>query len=367
MEYISNFFAGYDLLYLAVILGIVLPALYKDILCHDSFNMTPQQQIADSFKWTGIWVLLALCLGVVTYFMKGAETAVQYIVGYGLEKSLAADNMFALMAIASAFGLMATGREVSHYKVLHYGIIGTIILSMLFLGTGAFLVGLPTTTIPAIDLGFISIPETEFSIPFMIFGLFILFSAYGIAQEAFGDEDDEDEVDYTQKWYVRATRKLFPVEPSIDSGKFFIQKRRDVRSSGTITYITPLFLALVCMEFANIGFSFDSMPVIVSVVDDKTVQLAAVLLAACGLRALYFALAAGKQIWCHLDKAVVVLLVWIGAKIIAESVGIHLIAKGMEGSFINLGVVLGILGLGIAASYVWPTEEEEDDSSTAGV
>jgi hypothetical protein len=182
-DYITQFFAGYDLLYLAVVLGIVLPALYKDILCHDSFNMTPTQQIADSFKWTGIWICLAMGLGIVTYFMKGAETALQYVVGYGLEKSLAADNMFALMAIASAFGLMATGREVMHYKVLHYGIIGTIILSMLFLGTGAFLVGLPTTTIPAVDLGFISIPTTEFSIPFLVFGMFILFSAYGIAQK----------------------------------------------------------------------------------------------------------------------------------------------------------------------------------------
>ena len=348
LSYCTEFFAGYDLVYLGIVMAIILPALWKDIMCHESFNMTPQEQVKDSLKWTGIWVTLAFILAGITWALKGGEVALQYLVGYGLEKSLAADNMFALMAIASSFGLMVAGREALHYKVLHWGIIGTIILSILFLGTGAFLVGLPYTVINSLHIAI--------SFPFLIFGSFILWSAYGIAKEEFGSnsDDDDDDIDYTDHWSVRVVQKIFPVYPSIESGKFFV--RRSVANSrrGKVLFVTPLFLCLVCMEFANIGFSFDSMPVIVSVVDDVTVQLAAVLMATCGLRALYFALAAGKEIFHHLGKSIVVLLVWIGIKIISEAFGVHLLPDGTYGSLMNLAIVVGILSAGIVASYKFP-------------
>ena len=78
---------------------------------------------------------------------------------------------------------------------------------------------------------------------------------------------------------------------------------------------TPLFLALVVINIADIVFAVDSVPAIFAITTDTFVVYTANIMAILGLRALYFALAAMVHRFHYLKYALALVLVFIGGKI----------------------------------------------------
>jgi tellurite resistance protein TerC len=72
---------------------------------------------------------------------------------------------------------------------------------------------------------------------------------------------------------------------------------------------------------------------------------------------MYFLLAAAKRFLCHLEKAVIGILFFIGTKLIVGFFGFHISPN------ISLGIVLGSLSLGIIASYIFPETEDATQTS----
>jgi tellurite resistance protein TerC len=259
------------------------------------------QQIAmsDAAMWSVVWVLCAVAFGAYIYLERDFENASLYFTGYVLEKALAVDNLFAFYLIFKSFGLTLERNQHLQHRILYWGILGAIVLRVLFLGAGALIVNMS----PYVLIAFAAV---------------VLWTVWKMWKSG----DDDEEVDYTKHWSVNAVKRFAKVNPSIDSHRFF--------SHG----VTPLFLCLVCIEVCDMIFAFDSMPVIIAVVRDPYLMITASLWAAAGLRSLYFLLVAAQNKFWALDKAVMILLVFVSLKLIGAAFDFHL------PNSISLGIVV---------------------------
>ena len=188
----------------------------------------------------------------------------------------------------------------------------------------------------------------------MLFGLIVAWSALAIIK---GGDDEEDEVDYSKHWATRLVGKILPVHPALDGEKFITIKNG-------IKYATPALLCVFVVEFTDVIFSFDSVPAVIGVTQEPLLVYSAMLFAILGLRALFFVLSVAVKYLVHLEKAVAVVLVFVGAKLMYHPFGEALHAKWAFmphdiSANVSLYIVLGTLALGVLASLVFPEKEDE--------
>jgi tellurite resistance protein TerC len=120
------------------------------------------------------------------------------------------------------------------------------------------------------------------------------------------------------------------------------------------TFMTPLFVALVLIEIADVIFAVDSVPAIFLITTDPFIVYTSNIFAILGLRALYFALAAMVHRFAYLKYALSVLLIFIGSKIfIAWAMGWEKFPPVW-----GLGITLAILSAGIVFS-LWKTKDQQ--------
>lgn len=273
---------------------------------------------ADALKWSIIWILCALGFGGYIWASQGAEHASLYLSGYLLEKALAVDNLFAFFLIFASFGLTLPNTQHFQHKILYWGILGAIGFRCLFLGAGAAIVNFS----PYVLVAFAGI---------------ILWTVWKMWQS----ENSDEEVDYTKHWSVRLVQRFCKVNPSIDSGKFFVNG------------VTPLFLCLVCVEVCDVVFAFDSMPTIIAVVKDPYLMITSSLWAAAGLRSLYFLLIAAQNKFWALPRAIMILLVVVAAKLCANAFDMHI------PNSISLSIIATLLAGGVIYSLMVKNPEED--------
>ena len=260
----------------------------------------------DAAMWSLVWVLCSAGFAGFIWWERGGEAASLYTTGYVLEKALAVDNLFAFYLIFKSFGLTVPENQHFQHRILYWGILGAIIFRVIFLGVGAFIVNLSPYVLIA-------------------FALVVLWTVWKMWQS----NDDDEEVDYTKHWSVLTVQKIAKTTPTIESGRFF--------SNG----VTPLFLCLICIEVCDVIFAFDSMPVIVAVVRDPYLMITSSLWAAAGLRSLYFLLVAAQNLFWALDKAVMILLVFVSGKLIGSAFGYHL-PNAVSLSIVALVLISGV-------------------------
>ena len=100
-------------------------------------------------------------------------------------------------------------------------------------------------------------------------------------------------------------------------------------------------------------FAFDSIPAVIAITGKPFLVYTSNIFAILGLRSLYFLLSAAKRFLCHLEKAVVVVLAFIGGKLLLDTAGIYHIPP-----LVSLAVVLGFLAIGVMASLIFPEKKE---------
>ena len=315
-------FSGITLLQVSAFLIPFILAIWVDLRAHSSGQAVTMR---DAAIWSCIWIFCAFLFGLFVWWDRGAESASLYATGYVLEKALAVDNLFAFFLIFKSFGLTLEENQPLQHRILYWGILGAIVFRIIFLGAGALIVNLSPYVLIA-------------------FALVVLWTVYKMWTSA----DEDEEVDYTNHWSVTMVKKFATVNPSIESRRFF--------SNGA----TPLFLCLVCIEVCDVIFAFDSMPVIVAVVSDPYLMITSSLWAAAGLRSLYFLLIAAQNKFWALEKAVMLLLVFVSVKLIGSGlkntpVGFHL------PNVVSLSIVLLILAGGIIWSLKFPKSEDEEE------
>jgi tellurite resistance protein TerC len=246
----------------------------------------------------------------------------EYLTGFLVEKSLAMDNVFVIALIFTYFAIP----RVYQHRVLFWGILGVIVLRAIMIGLGAALV-------------------TQFSWILYVFGAFLVIT--GIKMLVIADNMPKIE----DNPVLRFMKRRFNVTNELHGEKFFV-RQPDPKTGKVVTFLTPLFLALVLIEIADLIFAVDSVPAIFAITQDPFIVYTSNIFAILGLRALYFALAAAIHRFTYLKYALALVLVFIGCKIFA----VGLIGK--LPAWISLSVTFGLLVGGVIYSLMRTRREE---------
>ncbi|MDR0565150.1 MAG: TerC family protein [Azoarcus sp.] len=324
-----------------IFLGVIAVSVYLDLFAH---KHSTEITLGDAAKWSIFWITLAIAFYGYLWWRFDKKWADLYLTGYALEKALSVDNLIVFMAIFSSFSI----KGILQHRILYYGIIGALVFRAIFVLIGSAL--------------FQASPFVGF-----IFAAFIFWSAVKMLQQS---DEEEDIEDYSNHWSVKLTGKLMPIYTKLHLERFFVRDSQLFANGQTdlasvtrkgVLYATPAFLCLMAIETSDIAFAFDSVPAVISITQEPLLVYAAMIFAILGLRSLYFVLAALTRYLVHLEKAVIILLFFIGAKMAGQS--LEHVTNGQFGFHIphnwSLAIVLGMLAAGVIASFLFPKKENE--------
>lgn len=321
---------------------LAVAALLIDLFAHRSDKPIG---LKSAVLWSIFWVAISLGFAVFLYIHHNAEVATLFITGYALEKVLSVDNLFVIMAIFAWFKIPENYR----HRILYLGVIGAIIFRGVFVAIGTGLLALG----PWVEIAF---------------AVIVAWTAIMMLKSK---DDDEEIVDYSGHLANRIVRRFFPVYPKIVGHQFFISSKQVSEElakpenknftfnvkKGAI-YATPLLLCVAVIELSDVMFAFDSVPAIIAVSREPLIVYSAMMFAILGLRTLYFVLEALRQYLIHLEKAVIVLLFFIAFKLGLNATN-HIWHFGYEIEPVtSLYVVLGVLAVGILASFIFPEKKQ---------
>ncbi len=274
--------------------------------------------VAESLKLSAFYIAVAVVFGAWVWWSMGPTSGMQYFTGYALEKALSIDNVFVISII---FGYFAIPPRYQ-YRALLWGILAVLVMRGIMIALGAALV-------------------QEYEWVLYIFGAFLI--ATGVKMLVM----KEQEQDVSKNPVVRFLSKRMRITDALHGERFFV-RQPDPATGKIVRFATPLFLALVMINIADLVFAVDSVPAIFAITTDTFIVYTANIMAILGLRALYFALAALVHRFEYLKYALAIVLVFIGAKIFWNQI------IGKVDPAISLGVTLSIIAAGILFS-LWKT------------
>ncbi|HTV57446.1 MAG TPA: TerC family protein [Verrucomicrobiae bacterium] len=268
-------------------------------------------ELKEALLETAAWIGAALAFNACIYFWYGPATAVEFLTGYLIEKALSVDNIFVILVIFQAFRIPA---KLQH-RVLYYGVLGALVMRGIFVAAGVKLLD-------------------AFHPVLYVFGAILL--AAGIRMIFPQRRNSRMETN----WAVKIAGKFLPSSEDFHDEKFLV--RREGK-----WVATPLFLALVTVEAADIFFAVDSVPAVLAITRNAFIVFSSNAFAILGMRALYFALAGLLPKFRFLHQGLALLLIVVGVKMILNQwVEIPDMA--------SLGIVAGVLGATVGASMIWP-------------
>ncbi len=349
-------FAGLILVLLALDLGV--------------FNRKAHVvSVREALGWSAFWIALGLSFAVFIYvayenhwmglglspdlmagasrmvegvgevFNDGPSATMKYLTGYIVEKSLSVDNIFVISMIFSFLAVPA----IYQHRVLFWGIIGALVMRGVMIAVGAALIA-------------------EFTWVIYVFGVFLVITGIKMLVLKGGNDDPNASM------IVRLTRRLFPITQRYHGQHFFVRagsawsrepstpgerpETDDVVAAAPAgkALATPLFLALIMVEFTDVIFAVDSIPAIFAITADPFLVFTSNVFAILGLRSLYFALAGMIEKFRYLKVSLALVLTLVGIKMLT-----HGWLKAMLGAHFNLyvlGMVLAILAAGVVASLL---------------
>jgi tellurite resistance protein TerC len=302
-------------------IGIVVALLAFDL---GILNKTDHEiGVAESLKLSALYISLGVAFGGFVWWQFNAQSAAEYMTAFVVEKTLALDNVF---VIALIFSYFAVPRAYQH-RVLFWGILGVIVLRGIMIGLGATLVA-------------------QYGWVLYIFAAFLIFTGLKMLVT------DEKEMDLNTNPVLRFMRKRFRVTEALHGSAFFVTAP-DTKTGRPVRWMTPLFLALVLIEIADLVFAVDSVPAVFAITTDPYIVYTSNIFAILGLRALYFALAAVLHRFHYLKYALAILLVFIGSKIfVADAMGWEKFPAAW-----SLGITFAILAAGVVYS-LWRSRGE---------
>ena len=272
----------------------------------------------EALGWTLVWVTLAVVFGIAIALVRGEETAIAYFTGYVIEYSLSVDNVFVFTLIFAAF---AVPRQLQH-RVLFWGIVGALVMRLIMIVAGASLI-------------------VQYHWVLYVFGAFLVFTGARMLY-ARGEHKAHPE----NNVLVRFARRHVRITDDFHGQSFFARTSVGVAA-------TPLFLALLVVEFSDLIFAIDSIPAIFAVTTDPFVVFTSNAFAILGLRSLYFLLADAAARFRYLQVGLALILVFVGLKLLATD-----ILK--IPSLVSLAVVVSILALAIGISLLRPAQRMAD-------
>lgn len=275
--------------------------------------------------WSVVFVILALAFNFGFYQYSLAKfgdatawtLAMEFLTGYVIEYSLSIDNIFIFVLV---FGYFSIPLKYQH-RVLFFGILGALFFRAIFIALGSALM--------------------QFHWVIYLFGGFLIVTGIKMVFSS------EQEIKPEKNLLVRLLKKFMPVSNELD-GRNFFTKINGVR------HATPLFVALIFLEFTDVIFAVDSVPAIFAVTKEPLIVFTSNIFAILGLRSMYFMLAGAVDKFYLLKYGLAVVLVFVGLKMVWLN-------DAFGGKFPitwSLGFILGTIIVSILISLMFPKGEK---------
>jgi len=257
------------------------------------------------------WITLSILFNVFIFYTRGETAAIEYFGGYIVEMSLSLDNLFLFLMVFSSFKI----REEYQEKVLLYGVMGAMILRLIFILLGVAMI-------------------SKFSFLLSIFGVILLLSGFKMLFK------ENDNIQFHDNFAIKLLRKIIPVTNVLYGQKFFVKQNK-------IIYATPLFAALIIIEFSDIIFAIDSIPAIFSITTNTFIVYTSNIFAILGLRSMYYILQKMNNMFKFMKYGVGCILIFTGLKLV-------LLFWNIEISVTNsVLIIISILLSSILISSIW--------------
>lgn len=298
------------------LLGSLFAILILGFLAADLgfFNRRAHKITIKAALWqSAFWVAISLAFAVLVYFTQSPDKSYQFLSAYLTEKILSVDNLFVILLVFGYFQL----EERYHHKVLFWGILGAIVMRAIFIGAGALLIA-------------------KFHWILYVFGAILVYSGIKLLTQ-----DDNKHIDFEKNAVIKFARKYLPISTEPHAGHF-------VRRENGKFMFTSLFLVVLVVEATDLIFAVDSIPAAFAISQDPFIVYTSNIFAIMGLRAMFFLLEGVMHKFHHLSKALSLILVFIGAKMLAGIVGFHL------NSLVSFAIIITALTVSIVASLAFP-------------
>ena len=236
----------------AAFLAFVVAMLVLDLFV--LHRRAHEVSLREAAAWSAVWLIVGLGFGGLVWAWAGSGGAQAYLASYLIERSLSVDNIFVFAAIFSALAIPARYQ----HRVLMLGIIGALLMRAAFIAAG---IGLIDAIHPVI----------------YVFGAILLVAAASMLRGDSHAAPREPRV-------LRVVRRVLPVDTRLHGQRFV------VRDGGRLL-ATPLLVALLVVETADVIFAVDSIPAVLAVTTDPFIVYTSNVFALLGMRALYFLLA----------------------------------------------------------------------------
>jgi tellurite resistance protein TerC len=263
----------------------------------------------EALLWSFAWIALAVAFGLVQLHFYGRQPALEFFTGYVIEKALSVDNLFVFLVVFRVFAV----KDEYQQRVLGYGILGALILRGAMIATGAALIA-------------------RFSWIMYVFGAFIVLVGAHMLVARHAESNPE------KNFLVRYFSKHLRLTKEYRGANFFVRENDQI-------FATPLFLVLLVVEITDVTFAVDSIPAVFGITRDPFIVFTSNVFAILGLRALYFLLAAVLEKLEYLKVGLALVLIFVGAKMIAEpwlKISVEL----------SLAIVIGMLLLTVIFSLL---------------
>lgn len=288
-------FSQYWWFYLAFTL-FVLTVLLLDLGVFNKKNS--EMTFKKASLWTVFWIGLALVFNYLFYLYAlwkfplderlmqipnfdavamAKQSALEFLTGFVVEKSLAIDNIFVFIVVFAYFGIPAKYQ----HRVLFYGILGALFFRAIFIALGSVLM--------------------EYHVVIIIFGVFLILTGIKMLFAP------EKPLDPEKNPIIKLLRKFVKISPKIEGNNLWIKENG-------AWVATPLFVALVFIEFTDIIFAIDSVPAIFALTKEPLIVYTSNIFAILGLRSMYFMLAGVMDKFWLLKYGLGFVLIFVGIK-----------------------------------------------------
>lgn len=268
-----------------------------------------KDSLAESAAWSGLWVGISIAFGLGVFYMQGRQPGLEFFTGYLIEKALSVDNLFVFLLVFQTFSV----EEDLQHRVLAWGLIGALVMRGIMIALGATLL-------------------SHFSWVLYVFGAFLLYAGAHMLLSKGKELHPE-----RSRLFLWAQRAI-PLSADKNTQRLFL--RVDGR-----WLATRLFLVLLVVELADVTFALDSIPAVFGITRDPFIVYSSNVLAILGLRSLYFLLAGVLPYFRFLTVGLSVILMFVGAKMLAER-WVHV------ATHVSLLIIGGILAISVAASLI---------------
>jgi tellurite resistance protein TerC len=324
--------------------------------------------LKEAIAWSAVWIFLGVAFSIFIYFAysnhwfglgrsvdpvdglfnSGRTASIKYLTGYIVEESLSADNMFVIAMIFRAFAVPLAYQ----HRVLFWGIMGALVMRGAMIGVGVALI-------------------SRFHWILFVFGVFLIITAIRMLTLK------SEHSDPSRNRIVRIARRLFPVTARYHRDRFVVRAGSPASAESALPgeeavpdeavlkaapgtlMLTPLALALIVVETSDVAFAVDSIPAIFAITADPFLVFTSNVFAILGLRSLFLALAGMLDKFRYLKVSLSVVLLVIGAKMLAAEWLKEALGKSFN--FYLLGVVVLILAAGIVASVLAGEREKHSN------